>query len=389
MKILALQTTSVFEQYGGVEYYLDDLLKAFASIHGSESIVSIIPQRAPFRTFPVASSDTYRTVAVPSARTGLLRRFQNRLPFQLILRALTESRQLRPDRILCGHVSLGPAVYCLSKWLRVPYISVVYGIDCWGNLFPQDEWCLRRSDKIISISHWTKNQLVERGYPPSKIEVIHPIIAADLVNKRRVHAPNKTFSLLTVSRLDSRERYKGHDDVLEALAQLRKRSKDRSFRYTIQGSGDDRSRLIQKTQDLNLSDWVDFVDATHSRSELRLLYAKADLFIMPSRFGIWDGRWRGEGFGIVYAEAGALGVPSIAYRCGGATDIIEHGKTGLLVTPDNIPELAHSMEYCMDNPDQLAALGENARVRVNSLFTFEQMKGAAARLFSGHEGDRL
>lgn len=368
MKILSLQTSSIFEQYGGIEYYLDDTLTSFASVCGPENVHALIPQRQPWK----AISSRYQIHAVKIPAQGWRRKIVNRFPIRLFWRALRLVKQLDFNLILCGHVSLGPVVYALAKLTGKPFALIVYGIECWGNLFPQDEWCLKRADRIISISEWTKRILVQQGYPAQKIVVIHPIVANDIVNKRRLKDPSTPFTLLTISRLESSERYKGHDDVLEVLARINARKQP--VRYLIQGDGNDKPRLTAKVAELGLQPHVRFFDATSSRSELLSLYAQADVFIMPSRFGYRDGRWKGEGFGIVYAEAGALGIPSIAYRCGGATDIIEHGKTGFLVTPDNLAELEHAIQFCLDNPEAVKAMGEKARQRVHALFTAETMK---------------
>lgn len=376
MRTLAIQSTSVFERYGGIEYYLDDLLAAASSTLGKGSVLAVIPRRGAFREF---RNRPYEVEAVTSAGGGWPRRVQNRLPYRLFGAALATGRRFRPEIIVSGHVSLGPTAYLLSKLLGVPYVSVVYGIDCWGAMLPLDEWCLKKARRIISISHWTQERLEERGYLKTQFQVIHPIISSDLENQTKPPPEKRPFTLLTVSRLDSRERYKGHDDVLEALLLLHKSA--REFQYIIQGSGDDLNRLKAKARSLNLEKSVQFVDSVHDRAELRKLYSKADLFVMPSRYGKWGGRWRGEGFGIVYAEAGALGVPSLAYRCGGAVDIIDHGKSGFLVEPNSIAELSKTIAHCMDHPGDLARLGENARLRVNSLFTKAQMIRSISKLY--------
>lgn len=302
-----------------------------------------------------------------------MRRLENRVPWRFFLCALRLALQQRPDCIVCGHVSLGPMAFALSRIIRRPYISIVYGIDCWGDLFPQDEWCLKKSKRIISISHWTKNILLERGYNSKIIDIIHPIISSDLINSRYLSGPRNIFTLLTISRLDRQERYKGHDDVLEALGVVTQDRPDLKVRYLIQGTGDDQGRLIEKVNNLGLTQYVQFIESTPLRSQLVDQYSQADVFIMPSQFGKLNGRWKGEGFGIVYAEAGALGIPSIAYNCGGATDIIEHKKSGLLVTPGNIAELAHAIIFCADNQGVVSQMGAYAQQRVYEQFTSEQM----------------
>ena len=93
---------------------------------------------------------------------------------------------------------------------------------------------------------------------------------------------------------------------------------------------------------------------------------------MPSRFGKWEGKWRGEGFGIVYLEAAAFGLPSIAYDCGGATDIISAGVNGWLVVPDSITDLANAIAQAAKNPKLVFEMGKKAHEMVMARFTRTQ-----------------
>ena len=85
---------------------------------------------------------------------------------------------------------------------------------------------------------------------------------------------------------------------------------------------------------------------------------------MPSRFGFWEGGWRGEGFGIVYVEAAALEAPSLAYRCGGAVEIIQHNRTGWLIEPDNIAALSFKLHELALHRGEVLRAGRAARPHV-------------------------
>ena len=86
-------------------------------------------------------------------------------------------------------------------------------------------------------------------------------------------------------------------------------------------------------------------------------------------FGAMKGGFGGEGFGIVYLEAAAFGVPSLAYDCGGCTDFIRNGVNGVLVEPGNIGELARSIHHLATNPIALFELSKNAHETVMNEFT--------------------
>lgn len=375
-RILLLQNSSLMESYGGIEYYLDDLATQLVKIYGSANVEAMIPRRTE------AWSETekpYRYVAVPYALRGIFGKLENRFPVNYFRRALETIRQFRPTLIICGHVALCPLAYVLKRFTRVPYVTIAYGIECWGNLWLQDEWTLRRSRGIISISHWTKKILADRGYAEHAIEVVHPQLPScyeKLPPPRRPRPEGGPFTFLTVSRLDAKERYKGHDDVLSALKRIvdAPQSPQNEIRYIIHGDGTDRERLESVVKELGLDSMVEFRAGTLNRSQFDGSYRQADVYIMPSQFGHEGRRWYGEGFGIVYLEAAAFGVPSIAYRCGGVTDIVSHDVDGILVEPGNIDELANAMVALVKNRERVFELGKAAHHAIMTRFTSENTR---------------
>ena len=126
--------------------------------------------------------------------------------------------------------------------------------------------------------------------------------------------------LVTVGRIDARERYKGHDLVIQALPQLVIAGHD--VLYVVLGDGDDVTRLQSLAHTLGVSDRVRFL----GECDLETLvdaYRLADLFVMPSA---------GEGFGISFIEAMACGTPALGLRVAGAADAFADGEIGTLVS---------------------------------------------------------
>lgn len=366
-RILFLQSDSVFERFGGIEHYLDDLITLAGEVYGFENLRTLIPRR---REQLSDLERPYRPEFVRFSKSPLLQKLQNRFSPAYYRRARKLLEEFRPNLIFNTHVSLGPMAHALARATKIPTLTCVYGIDCWGGLWRQDEWALRRASRIVSISHWTQKVLVDRGYDPARFRIIHPRIGTQYetvqAKSDRAEGP---LVMLSVSRLDASEQYKGQDHVLQAMAKLRARSPELDLRYIIHGEGDDRPRLENLARSLGLEDRVQFPGFVQDRSELHAVYRSADVFVMPSRFGHWDGRWRGEGFGIVYAEAAAFGVPSVAYNCGGVTDIVRDGETGRLVEPDNLEALASALEDLARNREQLQRMGNRAREDVLKRFT--------------------
>jgi phosphatidylinositol alpha-1,6-mannosyltransferase len=106
------------------------------------------------------------------------------------------------------------------------------------------------------------------------------------------------------------------------------------------------------------------------------LHACADVFAMLCR-----SRWGGleqEGFGIVFLEAAASGVPQVAGRSGGAAEAVLDGETGLVVDPpDDVAAVAAAIGSLLDDPERRARLGAAARARVERELTYDVL---AARL---------
>jgi phosphatidylinositol alpha-1,6-mannosyltransferase len=279
----------------------------------------------------------------------------------------------------------------LSKITGTPFLVIVYGFEVWGDFQPQDKWALKRADGIISISSWTKAMIEKQGFDGKKISIVHPSVTTEMTNiaksivrPKAMDSASSAVKLLTISRLDSAEQYKGHDHVLQALKIIKNKKLPFSLSYTIQGMGDDLPRLKKLVQDYGLQETVTFLPKVENRESLRELYQSHDLFIMPSRFGYWDKQWKGEGFGIVYVEAALFGVPSIAYRCGGVTDIIEDQTNGILVEPDNVESLAQAIIGLSQDKKRLRELGEKAREIALKKFTPEKIELEMKRAFNSY-----
>lgn len=139
--------------------------------------------------------------------------------------------------------------------------------------------------------------------------------------------------LLTVGRLAASERYKGHEQVFSVLPTLR--SKYPTLVHVVAGEGDDRRRLeeqaVELSGDPSAVRFLGFVP----EEELPDLYRLADVYVMPSTQ---------EGFGIVYLEAAACGVPSVGGIGGGSSDAIPDERIGLIVDPSDKTALAEAID---------------------------------------------
>jgi len=194
---------------------------------------------------------------------------------------------------------------------------------------------LARVPHIVANSRYTESVLLDqipecRG----RTSVGFVGVAAEFFDVAWQPAADGIPRLLTVSRLS--EPRKNVDRVLRALSRLKDRH---DFRYTVVGDGYDRTRLERLARSLHLGERVRFAGFV-SRKDLLDIYAHSDLMILASS-AIRDSH---EGFGIVYLEAAASGVPSLAARVAGAAEAVEEGKSGMYVEEPTVDALASALE---------------------------------------------
>jgi len=141
---------------------------------------------------------------------------------------------------------------------------------------------------------------------------------------------------MTLGRLSSEEQYKGHDEILEVLSDLADEIPDVS--YLVCGDGDDRPRLERKAEQLGVADRTVFAGYV-PEEEKEDHYRLADAFVMPGR---------GEGFGIVYLEAMACGVPVVASSADASREAVHDGQLGVVVDPDDSTDLRQGIHRALD-----------------------------------------
>jgi phosphatidylinositol alpha-1,6-mannosyltransferase len=179
---------------------------------------------------------------------------------------------------------------------------------------------------------------------------------------------------LSVSRLVPR---KGMDTLIDAAAGLAPDYP--SLQVAIGGTGRDRGRLetrIAKTgAPVRLLGWV-------ADADLPDLYAAADLFVLCCR-----DRWGGleqEGFGIIFLEAAAAGLVSVAGRSGGSAEAVVDGGTGVVLDdPSDAGALAGALRGLLADPAACRRLGEAARVRAERVFGYDRLAADLGAALAG------
>ncbi len=264
----------------------------------------------------------------------------------------------RPDVVLSMHIVAGPAAVLLRRRLGIPFVQYVHAKEV-GARPGLARFALTRADRVVAVSRYTRGLVVAAGANPDRVALISPGVdlppAASLDRDRR-----GSPTILTISRLE--DRYKGHDVVLRALPLVRVEVPGVCWR--VIGDGPLRPTLEERARTMGLGESVQFLGAVSDDVRDREL-ATADVFCMVSRMP--TGGFAGEGFGIVYLEAGAYGLPVVAGATGGALDAVVEGETGLLVDPDDHVAVADALVSLLRDRDLANRLGRGGRARAERL----------------------
>jgi phosphatidylinositol alpha-1,6-mannosyltransferase len=220
---------------------------------------------------------------------------------------------------------------------------------------------LRQADGVFAVSRFSAGLVLGLGVDQTRLEV-HPNGA----DPERFHpgprqraarrAPDAEFVVLCVARLVQR---KGVDVVLQAFQQLCDRGVN--ARLYIVGEGPEGAALRQLSQSLGARSRISFAGSV-SEAQLLGLYQTADVFVLPARSEGADV----EGYGLVFLEANACGLPVIGPDEGGPAEAIEPGVTGLCVPARSSEALGEALWSLACDPELCARLGEQGRQRVLS-----------------------
>lgn len=254
----------------------------------------------------------------------------NRPLYSLV--ALWAAWRHRPiDVVFCGHVFMAPLAWALARLSAARYWLQTHGVDIWAPRSGIKRAAVEAADLVTAVSRVTRRRLLEwTDLPPDRVRVLPNTVrdffipgAAPPDYRARLGVGDGPV-ILTVGRLASTERSKGHEAIFGLMPALRQRFP--GLTYLVAGEGDDRPRLEQRARDQGLDDHVVRFLGYVPDAELPDLYRLADLFVMPSST---------EGFGIVYLEAAACGLRVVGGAGDGSADAIQDSRVGATVDPDD------------------------------------------------------
>jgi phosphatidylinositol alpha-1,6-mannosyltransferase len=326
-----------FGGFGGIAVYNRDLLTALAELPLCEK-VTVLPRL--IRHAP----------ATPPPGIELLKKGANsRVRFvRELVRVLLKREQY--DVVLSGHINLLPFAVVASYLLGAKHVLLIYGIDAW---IPTGRRISDRlvacTDLVISISRLTKQRFLSWStVNDGQVHLLPNAIHLEEYGAgEKPHYLERRYGLegrkvlMTLARLQQDEQQKGLDEMLEILPELL--AEEGNLAYLIAGDGDDKQRLERKTMSLGIDKHVVFTGRV-PEAEKADHYRVADVFVMPGRQ---------EGFGFVFLEAMACGIPVVASSLDGSREAVLDGKLGEFADPGDREALKAAIRRALRRPRQV------------------------------------
>lgn len=220
----------------------------------------------------------------------------------------------------------------------------------------------RAATKVVANVQAARQILESEGLATGSIAVIPNGVEATAFGARK--APSTTRTIITVANLRPE---KCHEVLIAAAATLAPEFPDLRFQFV--GGGPRRAELEGLVRERGLEQVIEFLG---HREDVPSLLAAADVFVLPSR---------SEALPNGVIEAMAAGLPVVASAVGGLLDLVDEGRTGLLVPPENPTALGAALRDLLTDPSKASRLGATARDEVARRFSFERMVAAFENLY--------
>lgn len=300
------------------------------------------------RPYPVVRMRGHSWLSHPS---------RNFLPYVLDMR-----RRYGHVHLFAASWQLAGAPAGLARRMGWPVSVLLYGREVTTREALPDE--MMGADRLLALTRWLEQEIEARGAPARQVTTVHAAVhpppdEVDASDLRRRLGVGEGPVVLAVGRLVPR---KGQDDLVQVWSEIA--GELAGAKLLVVGQGPDRERLEELVQEHDLSRSVvlaGFLEAP----ELEAAYALADVFALPCRE---EAGGDTEGFGLVYLEAGARGLPVIGGRTAGVVEAVVDGKTGLLVEPGDRSGLEVALRRLLADRDLAARLGRAGARRVESNF---------------------
>jgi phosphatidylinositol alpha-1,6-mannosyltransferase len=327
-----------------------------------------------WRGFYLGLNDSLGDLTLASVGPGVGVQGFGRNKLRFVARTIHYSRNAG-QIIIAAHPNLAivaAVARLFNSQLKV--IVVTHGIEIWKKLPVRRRRALLSADLVLATSQFNFRSLVDvQKIDPRKIRLLRWPLNPKLLHladtKATLQLPSSFPQgrvILSVGRWSSSERYKGADELIQAFSKITKNFQDLSLVFV--GGGDDLPRLKQLVAQLGTAASTYFL-AGLSTEQLAACYANAEIFALPSS---------GEGFGIVFLEAMAFGLPVIGVAAGGAVDILQNDVNSLVIPSRDSAAVAQALDQLLNNPELRTRLGRGGAEIVRSKYGFEVFRSNLA-----------
>lgn len=248
---------------------------------------------------------------------------------------------MNTDLVLLSHVNLsviGHAIRLLNPSCKIWLVA--HGIEVWQPLRGWKKCIWHTADRFICVSQFTKSKVISlHGARPSQCIVLNNVLDPFIKPPEKFDKPAYLLGryglrpedriVFTLTRINSAEKFKGYEQVIAAVAKIKQHIP--SIKYILAGPCEpiEKKRIEQLVADQGLSQ--NFILTGYIKEkELADHYLLADLFVLPSKK---------EGFGIVFIEAMAYGLPVICGNVDGSVDAVRNGEMGMAIDPGDLDAL--------------------------------------------------
>ncbi len=305
----------IFSSEGGIQSYIQDLLKAYLCLNPNPEGKVFLLRDSPGVDNPLAG----KSLEFHYLKTNSPGKDRLTLAYLLLKSLIKKEAQ----QVYCGHINLALVTASLCLPLGIPYTVLTYGKEVWQPLPLGKRLALAKAKEIWTISRYSRDRLCKaNGINPEQVKIVPCVVDGD----RFFPGPKSSLLLdkynlrdskviMTVARLWSGDIYKGVDVTIRALPLILPHVPN--LKYLVIGRGDDQPRLLRLAQENGVENRVIFAGFIPT-ADLPEYYRLADSYVMPSQ----------EGFGIVYLEALATGIPVVAGDADGSADPLQDGLLG-------------------------------------------------------------
>ena len=285
--------------------------------------------------------------------------------------ALAAARRWRHRLVIVAcHPHLSPVARVCSLISGAPYLVWCHGEEVWRRQRALVRSALRSADAVMAPSSFTASMAQRTAGLQAKRPAVIPHPLPPEITFPQVQGQRGQAKVLSVARLVAEHRYKGVDTLIASWPRVLQSVPEAEL--LIVGDGSDRARLETDAARLGLNGQVRFAGKLDD-SALSKAYAEAAVFALPVRTTVGNGSG-GEGFGLVFLEAAAAGLPVVAGDGGAIPEVVRDGETGFLIDPAAPDAVADAIVRLLRDPALAQKMGEAARRRAFEEFSYDAFR---------------